>query len=172
MGIGIVWDTLATVLKRETDNKNNLKNCCAVILPSQIANLSHLPPKGAFITCTNSNNNTDGFVPARQHEVVNLNENTTSKQKHSLPSGIMWHFTLLNANARFTRLRWHCLITSEAHELKDSTVQNKFGLHIHRALVREAWSHKPHKCDSVRLNETAKLALFKLAPEDEENNTL
>lgn len=78
--------------------RTSLKHCRAPLnLLSQIANLSRPPPESKFITYTNSNNNTDGFVPARQHRTVNLNKNTTSKRKHSLVSGIhaiMWHFKL------------------------------------------------------------------------------
>lgn len=50
-------------------------------LLSQIANLSHPPPVSTLTTYTDSNDNTDGFVPARRHRAVNLNTNTTSKQK-------------------------------------------------------------------------------------------
>lgn len=66
-----------------------LKQCRALLnLLPQIANLSHPPPQSKFITNTSSNNNTDGFVPVRQQWAVNLNKNTTSKQKHNLPAGI------------------------------------------------------------------------------------
>lgn len=57
-------------------------------LRPQIAKPSQPPPESQFITHSNSNNNTDGFGPARQHRAVNLNKNTTSKQKQRLPSEI------------------------------------------------------------------------------------
>lgn len=52
----------------------------------RLRTFSHPPAESEFITHADSNDNTDGFVPVRQHQAVNLNKYTTSKQKHSLPS--------------------------------------------------------------------------------------
>lgn len=112
--------------------------CAPVNLLSQIANLSHPPPESTFITYSNSNNNTDGFVSARRRRTVNLNKNTTSKQKHSLPSGIgaVYHVTFHTAKMSKRTLR-HSEVTLSLdlrrhmnYKAQYST-ECKFGLLLH-----------------------------------------